>query len=142
MNGMDQVVVDASVFAKLFIKEEYSENAYALRDAYIAKKVDIIVPSLFPYEVLNALKYSASYDEKELENLAEILDDYKLGIFNFNSNLGKRISSVATKYNITIYDASYVALAEMMNTLLYTADEKLIKKVGLSLIRHIKDFEQ
>ncbi len=138
---MDQIVVDASVFAKLFIKEEYSENAYALRDAYISKKVDIIVPSLFPYEVLNALRYSASYDEKELENLAETLDGYKLGVFDFNANLGKRISVMASKYNISIYDASYVALASMMNSLLYTADEKLIKKVGLDFIKHIKDFE-
>ena len=141
MSDMDKVVVDASVFAKLFIKEEYSENAYALRDAYIAKKVDIIAPSLFPYEVLNALKYSESYDEKELESLAETLDGYKLGIFDFNANLGKRISSVAAKYNMTIYDAAYVALAEMMNTTLYTADERLIKKARSNFIRHIKEFE-
>jgi len=43
---------------------------------------------------------------------------------------------------ITIYDASYVALALIHNTILYTADEKLIRKThDLKIVEHIKNFK-
>jgi len=34
--------------------------------------------------------------------------------------------------NLTVYDAAYVALAELLDTMLVTADEKLAKAPGLS----------
>lgn len=138
---MDPVVIDASVFVKLIIEEEYSENSVALRDAYIAKKMDIIVPSLFPYEVMNAAKYSNAYNEKELETIGETLENYRFGIYNFNSNFAKVIADISNKYDITMYDASYVALADMTRSLFYTADNKIIKATKLPFVKHIKDFE-
>lgn len=138
---MDQVVIDASVFVKLFIDEEYSENAYSLRDSYIVKDLAIFVPSLFQYEVLNALKYSKSFNTSELEKLAEALDNYKFGSFSLIGNFAKVTMDLAVKYNISVYDASYVALAEITNSEFYTADDKLIKAAKLPFIKHIRDFE-
>jgi len=43
---------------------------------------------------------------------------------------------------ITIYDASYVALALIEEADLYTADEKLLMKTrDLRIVKHLKDFE-
>jgi predicted nucleic acid-binding protein len=43
---------------------------------------------------------------------------------------------------LTIYDASYTALAIVEGGILYTADEKTLKKLtGLGVAKHIKDFK-
>ncbi len=139
---MEQVVIDASVFVKLIIREEYSENAIALRDSYISRRLDIIVPSLFPYEVMNAAKYSKSYTVTELETLGETLDNYRFGVFEFGANYSRAITKMANKHDITVYDAAYVALAEMTGSILYTADSRLIRDTGLPFVRHIKEFTQ
>jgi len=37
---------------------------------------------------------------------------------------------LATKYDISVYDAAYVALAEVFDCRLVTADAKLARKIG------------
>lgn len=136
------VVADASVLVKLFLKEEYSENAYSLRDSFIVKEIDIIVPSITHYEVMNALKYSNSFNKEELEKIASTLVHYKFGTVTFESDFAKMIVDFSMKYNISMYDASYVALASISNSVLYTADDKLIKATKLAFIQHIKKFKE
>lgn len=139
---MDRIVIDANVCIKLFVNEEYSENAYALRDAYVSKAIDIAVPSLFPYEVLNAIKYSKSYNEEELERIGEALENYKFGVFNFETKYAREIIRFSEGYSITVYDAAYVALASLLNTKLYTSDDKLIRALNLPFVIHIREFRQ
>jgi predicted nucleic acid-binding protein len=55
-----KIVVDASVAVKWFVEEEFSDLALKLRDMHVNGLVDLVAPSLMPYEVLNALKYSKS----------------------------------------------------------------------------------
>ena len=138
---MAQAVIDSSVFVKLVIEEEYSENAHAIRDAYISKDIDIIVPSLFQYEVLNAVRYSGSFSESEMEDLYESIDNYNFGVFNASKEFAKNMTKYSLRYKITIYDAAYVALAAMTNSKLYTADQKLIDATNLPFIRHIREFK-
>jgi len=38
------------------------------------------------------------------------------------------------RFDTTIYDASYVAIASHLDTTLYTADQELIRKIGLPCI--------
>jgi len=40
---------------------------------------------------------------------------------------------------LTIYDASYVALAEERRTILYTADKELIEKIDLDFVKHVSE---
>ncbi len=138
---MKQIIIDSGVFIKLVINEAYSNKAYEIRDAYISKNINIIVPSLFVYEVLNVLKYSKSFNKNELEFFPEILENYGFGIFNISIEFAKSIIRIALKYNITIYDAAYVALAITTNSIFYTADEKLIKAVKSQFIKHMKEFQ-
>jgi len=43
---------------------------------------------------------------------------------------------------ITIYDASHVALAQILNVEFYTADERLIRKLcELNFVKHIAQFK-
>lgn len=137
---MDRIVVDSSVVVKLFLDEEYSNNAYALRDSLISKEIRVAVPSILPYEILNALRYSKDYNEEELEQSAESIIGYGFDTFNMNTTFAKNTIRIAKKYDVTVYDASYVALALMIGAKFYTADEKLIADVKMPFVRHIKEF--
>ncbi len=56
--------------------------------------------------------------------------------------MAEKSVEIAMRKGLTIYDASYVALASLLNTVLYTADEKLIAKTEpLKIARHIAFFK-
>jgi hypothetical protein len=49
--------------------------------------------------------------------------------------------SLSLKYGITIYDSAYISLGKVLGEEVYTADEKLLRKVSdLPFVHHIKDF--
>ncbi len=137
-----KVVVDASVAVKWFVEEEYSEESLKLLEAYKEGIVDLIAPSLLPFEVLNALKYSGAFGEDELKEIAEVLEMLQITLYELEGEYAKKTIEIAMRKGVTIYDASYVALAELEGATLYAADEKLLRKVkGLERARHVKDFE-
>ncbi len=135
-----KVVADASIIVKWFLKEEFSEEAIKLRNDYVRGIIRIAVPSLLEYEVLNALKYSGIYILDELKDIGMALNKYGFEIYELEGKLKKSTVEIALKENITIYDASYVALARQLNTVLYTADNELINKFpGIAV--HIKQYK-
>jgi len=137
---MEKVVADASVIVKWFVDEVYSENARKLRDEFINGRVEIISTELMPYEVLNALKYTKLFKTEELIMIAKSLTLYGFRLFSLTGKFAERTVEIAMEKDITIYDASYVALAEELKAKLYTADEKLIKKANLDFVKHISEF--
>jgi predicted nucleic acid-binding protein len=141
MLDMERVVADASVIVKFFVNEEYTERALALRDAYISKQLELSEPSLMIYEVLNAVRFSKrNFTREELNMILRSMHEYEFNITEINYDLSVKITEISTKYRISIYDATYVALAEKTKSKLYTSDSKLIKAVNLHFIKHIKDF--
>ncbi len=137
---MEQVVIDTNVVVKLFIKEEHSVSALKLKDSYLAGNVDIIVNSLMKYEFINVLKFKR-FSAEEIMLALKAIDDYGFQVEELSSEAASFTSDLAVKYNISSYDASYVALASLLGCKLYTADGKLIKKVGnLKFVKHIKEF--
>ena len=137
-----EIVIDASVVVKWFVKEKYSHEAKLLRDAYANGLIDVSAPSLLPYEVLNALKYSGAFGEEELKEIAITLEDFQITLFNLQGELAVKSIELAMRRGLTIYDSSYVALAQILNTELYTSDEKLIRKTqGLNIVKHIAHFK-
>ena len=135
-----KIVVDASVVAKWYLIEEYSDNAIKLRNDYVRGLVQIIVPSLLEYEVLNALRYSGVYNLDELKKIGSSLNKYGFITYDLENDIKDLVIKLALKENITIYDASYIALALKFNTLLYTADQELVNKFS-NIAMHIRDYE-
>jgi len=135
------VVVDACVIVKWFVDEEHSKVARLLRDSYVNGLVEIAVPALMPYEVLNALKRSGAYGKDELKEIAEVLEDYQFETYELSGDLAKSTIEIAMGKRLTIYDASYVALAGKLETVLYTADDEIIRKIrDENLVRHIRHY--
>ncbi|MEM1631272.1 MAG: type II toxin-antitoxin system VapC family toxin [Ignisphaera sp.] len=133
-------VVDASVVVKWFVEEEHSRESRLLRDAYAAGLVDLSAPAILPFEVVNALKYSGAFSEEELKEVAKILADLQISLHSFEE-VADRAVEIAVRKGLTIYDASYVALALQLGAPLYTADGKLLAKIAnLNVGKHVSEF--
>ncbi|MFQ5980982.1 MAG: type II toxin-antitoxin system VapC family toxin [Candidatus Heimdallarchaeota archaeon] len=127
---MEKIVIDASIVAKWFIKEHNSDLALEIRDKFVDGRLELIAPELLPFEVLNALKYSRLFPIEDLKDAATALDEYAFLLVSFNGNYAQKAVKVAEKYDITIYDAAYVGLSSFLNVPAYSADKKLIKRLG------------
>ena len=137
------VVVDASVITKWFVQEEYSTNALKLRDDYTNRLTDIAAPELLPFEVINALRYNPEFGEKDTKESAKALERYSLWLSPILGKLAEKTIENALKYGITIYDSSYMSLADLESKTFYTADEKLLAKLKDNpCVRHVSEYKQ
>ena len=93
-----------------------------------------------PYEVLNALRYSGLYSKEELVDIVRTLERYGIEHWDLEREYGERVAEVAIELNVSVYDASYVALAEIVNARLVTADEEIVTKAkNLIDLKHVKE---
>ena len=135
------VVIDASVAAKWYLEEEHSDHARRLRDSFVLGTVTISVPALLLYETLNALKYSGVYDEKELEAAASSLSKYGFEVFQPTGELYRETAHDSVRHDISVYDASYIALSTHLKVPLFTVDREILDKFPRKA-RHISAFKE
>ena len=139
---MREVVIDASVVVKWFIEENNSEKALLLRDSFIGGNVELYVPPLLYFEVLNALKYSQLFEPNELEEAGESLENYGFNVITIKNEIRNHMINAAINYDLSIYDASYLGLSIGLEMLFCTADEKIIKKLPPTLKKKVKSLNQ
>src|ERR1700684_4195091 len=97
---MAQVVLDTSVIAKLFLKEDGSEVAIAIKDHHIKGKIDIVMPSLVRYELVNLLKYKG-FKKHEIVEALEVINDYGFLILEPDDAVIKEIARICVDYDIS-----------------------------------------
>ncbi|TFF88018.1 MAG: PIN domain-containing protein [Promethearchaeota archaeon] len=136
---LNQVVVDANIVVKWFIEEIDSAKARYIREKYIEGEVELIIPSLLYFEVLNALKYSPLFDQNELNKAGESLENYGFKVVAIKQKIREQMVSIALECDISIYDATYIGLSIEKKTYLFTADEKVIKKLPDKLKKNVKN---
>jgi len=145
MNDAQKVVVDASIIVKWFVEEESSEASQIIRDKYIKGEIEIIAPQLIIFETLNALRYKELFTEPEIKEISEALDSYSLNLYPLRGEYAVKTVEVAFANNVTIYVSSYISLALLENTHLYTADQKLIESLGedhQKIVKNIKELKE
>jgi predicted nucleic acid-binding protein len=123
-------VVDASAIIKWFLHEGGSEEAIELKEKHVNNEIQLIVPELIFLEVLNALRYK-NLDEERLKQINNLLWDINFEVKKLDSTLLNNAIKISIKYDLSIYDAIYAALAEINNCQLVTFDNKL-KKVPMA----------
>ncbi len=138
---MRLVVLDASVVAKLFLQEDHCGEVSAIKDRHIAGELEVMLPSLLKYELINLLLYR-KFSVGDMKSVIEVISDYGFVFVDPENKTLDKIIEFSEKYRITAYDASYIALGYALNADVYTADEKLLGKVkGLHFVKHIKDYD-
>jgi len=125
----DKIVVDASVAVKCYIKEKDRDRALKLRDMHVRGETCLLAPELIIYEVCNALRYNPEFTEEDVISAAESLFQLHLNLKSPEAESVSHTLQNAFKYDITVYDASYLSIAEKENCRFVTTDERLYAKV-------------
>ncbi len=137
---LDNAVLDSSVIIKWFSEEEDTSIALSLREKNINGELMIAVPDLSLYEVANALRYNKTIDEDNIKEAIDSLIQLGINIVVPTKEVMDLAISFALKYNITVYDAYFLALAKVLNFACITADEKLYQRVKeLSFVKLLRD---
>ena len=139
---MSEIIIDASVVVKWFIEENDSDKARLLRDKFIDGELELYIPTLLYFEVLNALKYSQLFSLSELDEAGESLENYGFKAITIKNDLRKHMINVAVEHELSFYDASYLGLSIGLSKPFCTADEKIIKKLPPSLKKNVKSLKQ
>lgn len=118
---MKNFVIDASVAIKWFIPEIH--EAAAMR--FLDLDSDWLVPDLVFAEVGNILWKKYRSQQLTLPVAEKILHDFKRLPFETypTESLLNSAWQIATKYQRTIYDSLYLALAQKEKCVLVTADQ-------------------
>jgi predicted nucleic acid-binding protein len=129
-------VVDASVILKWSLRdaaEDFLEEADALYEAFLARRIDLIAPCYARYEVASGLEIARLQQRIDLEaaearlrwflrtSVSDTEDDDSLLI---------EAMDLAQRHAISLYDAIYVALAERLDYTFVTADSRLYKRIA------------
>ena len=119
-------VFDTSVLIKWFRQGEVlAEQALALRDAYLEGQLMILVPSLVAYELANVMRYKSDLSTDRVQVAVQSLFDMGLDWVMPSKALMNNAVEIARRYDITVYDSTFVALAESLNSSFITADKRL-----------------
>jgi predicted nucleic acid-binding protein len=137
-------VVDASVAAKWFVQkgEADRERAVSIRERFMAGQCRLIMPEFGLLEIANALRYTPRARETDAATALEVLRDLNLELHQTSWDLLRKANAIAWAYRIAVYDATYIALAEVVGFPLLTADEALVRDMkGHSIVLRLRDLE-
>jgi len=128
------ICVDASlVLAFLLHDEEFTEQARELFAVWREGQEDLIAPSLLPFEVLSGLRLAVytsriSRDEGDAQYVTFRQMPIELrrpeGLSGQAWDIGKRLNPPR------LYDASYLALADLEDCDAWTADRRFVRFVA------------
>jgi predicted nucleic acid-binding protein len=127
---VERLVLDTSVLLKWFRQGEVlASQALALRAAYLAGQALISAPSLLAYELANVLHYKSDLTLRQVEEAVQSLFDMGLEWVPPSAEMMRRAVAIARDRDVTVYDASFVALSENLEAAFVTADEQLIHRL-------------
>ena len=128
-----EVCVDASLAIKVVVPEAGSDKADALFEQWANEEIQLIAPVFFEVETDSILRQKVSLRRELTADQAEraFASIRALPIKTTHSaEQRERAWEIAREFQFpTVYDATYLALAELSNCEFWTADEKLFKQV-------------
>ena len=124
-------VLDTSVIIKWYRQKEIlADKALIIRDSYLSGYILVSIPSLVVYELANVLRYKTDIKTEEIKEALKSLFNMGIDLIMPSKELIARAIIISRKYDITVYDSYFVALAESFNASFVTADNKLCKQLN------------
>ncbi len=139
------IAIDASVVLKWWLRdEEATAEADKLQDDFLNGKLKLIAPALLDYEVANVLKVAVvrnRIDEADALTAITDLTNYNIDRFDIRPHQQSAFR-LACQYQRSVYDASYVILAQAHGVELYTGDKRLFNAVtnALTWVKWVGDY--
>jgi len=125
---LKRVVLDASVVLKWYLAdEEDSQKALGLLYQYISNELEILAPSLLEYEVVNGLLIAQKRGRIKEEKILSAIEgfvDLEIKLKNL-SYFHPRVMHYCKTYHRSVYDASYLATADVEGITMITSDAGL-----------------
>lgn len=140
---MTGYVLDTSVVCKWFSDRNESdlENAQDLRRGILEGDYSITIPDLLFYELSNALRFNPGLSSEEVNEAVEAVFQLEFDVRNISADLATNAVKLAYSFNVTVYDACFLALAQNERKMLITADYKFRERVkGAKNILGLADF--
>ena len=129
------VAVDASVAVKWVVAEQFTDRAQALLNDSVRAGRPIVTPPHFSGEVINAIyrqrrRMMQPLSQERAEAAVRTFLAYPTQILT-PTDLYWQAYTFAETHNLsTVYDSLYVVLAQITNTDLWTADQRLLNALG------------
>lgn len=144
MNPAREVYVDASLAVKVVVTEPDSDKADALFDEWSNEGKQLITAAFFDVETDSILRQKVVLRKELTPEQAEAAFA-KLQALPIQqvSVPGQRAWEIATEFGFaTVYDATYLALAELHRCEFWTADEQLFNRVKdkLSFVKWLGNY--
>lgn len=133
------MILDTSVVIKWFYEEAETEHALRFFDRVAQHQVRAIIPDLLFYEFANTLKTKGKVGRPDIEEALRTLHELPWIIVEPNPHFMSHALQVAEQYSISVYDASFVALAFEWDVPLITADERLVRTVGAPRVNLLRE---
>ncbi len=135
-----KIVVDTSVLIK-WIKtrdEELRREALSLLEIILRDRLEVIVPSLLLYEVGNLLLRKTRLASNAVATALDHVLALPITFVNPEPALLRRAARLGRGLQLTFYDSSFLAVAEVVDGLFITADRKLFDAARrLPRVRHL-----
>lgn len=141
---MKRIVIDASVVLKWYLSdEEHGDLALDILEAHASDRLSLHAPALLEFEVANGLAIAKRRARVGDDAALKAMDGFAglgIGIYPL-SPLFPKVLVYCDRYNISAYDAAYVALADDLKTNVITADKRLFNSTRkLSFVKWIGEF--
>ena len=130
-------VVDASVVLQ-WLLEEPSTGSKEILEAHLNGSEPLVAPELLNYEIANVLATKVKLTADETSEIFGIFLDLRIETYSLGADEYRAALDLAHRYRLTVYDASYLALASALHVRLVTADKRLASRASaLKLIETI-----
>lgn len=128
----DAVVIDASIVVKLLVEEPNTQQAVDLAQTWRLNGVRVVAPYFMLVEVTNAIYKKALRQLISMEEAAHLtanLPDLGIQLRQPQQLHLRAIGLAAELQQNAVYDAHYLALAELLDCDFWTADERFHQAV-------------
>lgn len=123
-------IIDASFVLAFLLPDERQTEAIEIFDQYTSGKIELIAPNLLPYEIINGLKGAVLRKRINFQTTTKLIEQFLELIIPTRDIDLEKVLEISVKKDLSVYDASYLWLAQVNKVPLLTLDQKLRKLVG------------
>ncbi len=99
-------------------------------------------PGLRIHELANVLRYKNDLSVNQVQEAVQSLFDMELQVVPPSSPVLQQAVDLARTHNLTIYDATFVALAQALAATFVTADERLAQRLtALTFVHSLSEIQ-